>query len=229
MILNCAPDASHNEQMTFILRFVQCESGKGATIREVFAGYFNVDDTTGSGLLNAFLKRLEELGLDIQDCRGQGCDNGSHMRGKIQGVQARVLQIQFAQVLQINSKALFVPCGAHSLNLVVVDDVKFSIDATNLFGILTRLYTIFAGSPTRWNIMKNFVELTMKRQSDTRWESRIACLKSLRYCLDGVIQPLHMLIEQSLDKRDGARSQRSRVSQRKIVVMALHHQHRLLA
>jgi len=138
--------------------------GKGATIRECFVGYLNVDDTTSSGLLETLLKRFEELGLDIQDCRGQGYDNGSNMRGKSQGVRARLLEI--------NSKALFLPCGAHSLNLVVVDAVKASINAI-FFGIVTRMYTIiFAGSPARWNIMKQFVAVTVRRQSDTRWESR---------------------------------------------------------
>jgi len=70
-----------------ILRFIRCKSGKWATVRE----FFVVNDTTGSGLLETLLKRIEELGLDIQDSRGQGYDNGSNMRGKTQGVQARFI------------------------------------------------------------------------------------------------------------------------------------------
>ena len=43
-------------------------------------------------------------------------DNGADMKRKEAGVQARLLEI--------NSKALYVPCANHSLNLVVVDWAK---------------------------------------------------------------------------------------------------------
>jgi len=206
--------------MTVILRFVQCEPGKEAAVREIFAGYLNVCDTTGSGLLEAFLKHAEDLELNIQDCRGQGYDNGSNMKGKVQGVQARLLEM--------NNNALYVACGAHSLNLVVVDAAKSSVDATNFFGIITRLYTIFAGSPARWEIMKRFVELSAKGLSDTRWESRIRCIKPLRYCLDGVVNALDALKQHSLKKRDGENGKRSGISQRQHSCVAVRDEYRIL-
>ncbi|XP_021761381.1 uncharacterized protein LOC110726226 [Chenopodium quinoa] len=51
------------------------------------------------------------LDLDIDDIRGQGYDNGSNMKGKHQGVQKRLLDI--------NSRALYIPCACHSLNLTL--------------------------------------------------------------------------------------------------------------
>ena len=72
---------------------------KGVIVKEVFLGYLRVDDSTGRGLLDTFMKRAEELDLNFADCRGQYYDNGSNMKGKEAGVQARLLEI--------NSKALY--------------------------------------------------------------------------------------------------------------------------
>ena len=68
------------------------------------------------------------------------------MRGKNKGVQSRLLEI--------NPRALFVPCGAHFLNLVVADAAKDSTDATSYFGILQKLYNLFSASKQRWTILK---------------------------------------------------------------------------
>jgi hypothetical protein len=84
------------------------------------------------------LKRLEELKIPFKDCRGQSYDNGANMRGKNNGVQTRLLEM--------NPRALFVPCEAHTLNLVVADADKSSVDATGYFGILHELYTLFSAS-----------------------------------------------------------------------------------
>ena len=45
--LDYTPDISHNEQMTVILRFVQCDEEDGVTVKEAFLGYLRVDDSTG--------------------------------------------------------------------------------------------------------------------------------------------------------------------------------------
>lgn len=63
------------------------------------------------------------------------------MRGKNKGVQARLLQL--------NSRALFVPCGAHTLKLVVADAAKSSPDAHGYFGHLTKLFKLFSASTHR--------------------------------------------------------------------------------
>ena len=38
---------------------------------------------------------------------------------------------------------------------------------------------LFSSSAQRWEILKKHVELSIKSQSDTRWESRIKCIKPL--------------------------------------------------
>ena len=92
-----------------------------------------------------------------------------------------------ARMLDINPKAVYVPCANHTLNLVVVDSANSSTEALTFFGVLTRLYVLFSSSAQRWEILKKPVELSIKSQSDTRWESRIKCIKPLRYNLKEVL------------------------------------------
>ena len=69
---------------------------------------------------------LDSLDLDVADVRGQGYDNGSNMKGKNQGVQNRLLEV--------NPKALYMPCACHSLNLTLCDMAKSCEHAISLFG-----------------------------------------------------------------------------------------------
>ena len=47
----------------------------------IFLGFMAVEDITGLGLAEAWLKKLEDLNLYFQNCRGQGYDNGVNMKG----------------------------------------------------------------------------------------------------------------------------------------------------
>ncbi|XP_074801888.1 zinc finger MYM-type protein 1-like [Natator depressus] len=95
VILDCTPDISHTEQMTLMVRFVTTTEPSEnvpamVTVREHFLEFIDIDDTTGAGMTNVLLKKLEDTGITIADMRGQGYDNGANMRGKIRGVQPRI-------------------------------------------------------------------------------------------------------------------------------------------
>lgn len=49
-------------------------------------------DSIGLGLTEIFLAKLSELGLSIEDCHGQGYNNGVNMCGCQKGFQARILE-----------------------------------------------------------------------------------------------------------------------------------------
>lgn len=91
-----------------------------------------VDSATGAGLTEITLKKLEDLQLSLLDCRGQGYDNGANMKGCHNGVQKRILDL--------NEKAFYVPCGCHSLNLMLGDMAKSCTVAITLFGVLHQIY-----------------------------------------------------------------------------------------
>jgi hypothetical protein len=99
----------------------------------------------------------------LNDCRGQGYDNGAKMKGKNIGVQ------------DINPLAVYVPCGCHSYNLVLCDAAKSSLKSVTLFGVLQRLFTLFSASVHRWKILTDRLGLyTIKKLGNTRWEARIS-------------------------------------------------------
>lgn len=128
----------------------------------------------------------------MNDCRGQGYDNGVNMIGKDKGVQARILK-QFP-------RAFFNPCGCHSLNLVVADAVKTSVKSISLFGILQRLFVLFSASTKRWDIKKRYVKLlSLKKICETRWESKISSLEAVRFQYPNIIDTFIKLYEKTDD------------------------------
>jgi hypothetical protein len=56
----------------------------------------------------------------------------------------------------------------------------------DFFGIIQRIYTIFANSTKKWQILKdNITGLTLKSVSATCWESRVKSVKAIRFqCAD---------------------------------------------
>ncbi|KAL9662085.1 hypothetical protein QQ045_026913 [Rhodiola kirilowii] len=84
VILDCTPDISKQEQMTLIIRRVDV-STVPIQVQEYFLQFLVVNDTTGQGLFEELKNVLHHLGLDIDDVRGQGHDNGSNMKGKHKG------------------------------------------------------------------------------------------------------------------------------------------------
>lgn len=185
IILDCTPDVSRIEQLTIVVRFIK----KNEPINcEHFLRFVPIYDSTGEGLSKSLLNVLHELKLDINDLRGQGYDNGANMRGKHNGVQKKILQI--------NPRAFFVPCSAHSLNLVINDAAKISFEIVDFFNIVQELFVFFSVSTKRWNILvKNISNLTLKPLSDTRWESRIESIKPLKYQLGEIYDSLIELNE----------------------------------
>ncbi|CAM4475658.1 unnamed protein product [Caretta caretta] len=185
IILDCTPDAGHVEQMTMNVRFVDRPTSEteneteSVCIKEHFLGLVSLTETTGAGMTETILHQLEEMSLPIENLRGQGYDNGSNMKGKENGVQ----QI----ILDINPRAFFIPCSAHSLNVVVSDAAKCCLEATAFFDLVQHVYVYSSASTHHWEVLTHHVSnLTVKPLSETRWESRIDALKPLRYQLGDI-------------------------------------------
>ncbi|KAI5390485.1 hypothetical protein KIW84_075701 [Lathyrus oleraceus] len=76
------------------------------------------------------------------------------------------------------------------------------IKARNFFGVVQRIYTIFANSTKRWKIWKDNVKgLTPKSLSSTRWESRVESVKAIRTQMLEFTEALLEVSENDLDPK----------------------------
>lgn len=138
--MDCTPEVNHQEQLSVVFRYVNI-TDKEVEIKEHFIKFEIVHDTTGRGLYETIMLILDQLGIKISECRGQGYDNGANMRGIYQGVQGNILLV--------NLKAFYIPCGSHYLNLLLGDITTSSTQALHFFGVLQKIYTIFGASTSR--------------------------------------------------------------------------------
>uniref|UniRef100_A0ABD2WP07 DUF4371 domain-containing protein n=1 Tax=Trichogramma kaykai TaxID=54128 RepID=A0ABD2WP07_9HYME len=97
-------DISHVDQLTFIVRYVDSNGQPQERFLKFIANCGHKAEETAT----AVLATLEELGLNLNDCRGQSYDNAANMSGCYSGLQA--------QIRELNPLADYVPCSTHSLN-----------------------------------------------------------------------------------------------------------------
>jgi len=128
-------------------------------------------------MFDALVEFLREHDLDIRDCRGQSYDNASAMKGIYNGLQAKVIEM--------SSAAAWIPCTAHSLNLVGKNAAECCPSAVNLFDFLKKLYVFFTNSTHRDQVLTDALKasdasLTLKRVTTTRWSCRADATKALK-------------------------------------------------
>lgn len=168
--VDSTPDVSHVDQLTFIVRYVQPDG----TPVERFLGFIQLLGHSAENMAGVVTRMIEDLGLDIRNCRGQSYDNAPNMSGIYTGLQAKIKAL--------NELAYFVPCAAHSLNLVGACAAESCTAAVSYFGFVQTLYSFFSASTYRWHKLKNSLPeggLVVKSLSATRWCARADAVKAL--------------------------------------------------
>ncbi|XP_065680610.1 zinc finger MYM-type protein 1-like [Hydra vulgaris] len=190
--IDSTPDISHADQLSFIFRYVQ----KNGCPVERFLGFLPNSGHKSEELADAVFLVLESHGLDINNCRGQSYDNASNMSGRYTGLQARIKKV--------NPLATFVPCSAHSLNLVGECAVDCCIYASEFFILLQNIYKFFSASTYRWEILqKNLIKtenVSLKKLSDTRWSARSDASISLNKNWIEIINALSFIKDDKTEK-----------------------------
>ncbi|XP_056468103.1 zinc finger MYM-type protein 1-like [Gadus chalcogrammus] len=204
LIVDSTPDLSHTDQLTFVVRYVSQE-GK---IFERFLKFLPIFSHTGESLFDSVTGVLQDMHIDIKNCRGQCYDNASNMAGAYKGLRARIQEI--------NPLADWIPCAAHSLNLVGVCSVDCCRDASSFFRLVQSIFTFFSASPSRWKILMDGLESNenkrmemVKGLSSTRWAAHARATKALRLNLKNIHDTLNEIAEDDHQKsaaRDEAKS-----------------------
>ena len=123
--------------MALIVRYVKVDSSE-VQIKKSFLNFFPLHRKNADEITKSILDELQQNSLDTMMCRGQAYDNASNMAGIRSGVQCRIKEV--------NSKAIFIPCANHSLNLAGVHAVASSEHSATFFAVVQRIYSFFSAS-----------------------------------------------------------------------------------
>ena len=140
--------------MALMVRYVKVDSSE-VQIKDSFLNFFSLHRKNADEIIKSIRDELQQNDLDIMMCKGQTYDNASTMAGISSGVQCRIKQV--------NSKAIFIPCANHSLNLADVHGVASSEHSATFFAVLERVYSFFSASTQRWEVLLKHVPIVVKR------------------------------------------------------------------
>lgn len=121
-------------QLALTFRYI-----KDGLVVERFLQYISIYAHGAEYLTDVILDFFNLSGINIQNCRGQSYDNAANMSGQYSGLQARIMEV--------NSKAIYVPCASHSLNLVGVNAVNSCSKVVHFFQFVQKLYAHFLYYP----------------------------------------------------------------------------------
>jgi hypothetical protein len=146
-------------------------------IFEDVIGLYEISRQNAPTVVEAILDALTRCGLGIDDCRGQSYDGASNMSGFYGGVSALILKQQ--------SKAVYVHCNAHCLDLAIQDLTNHCFTIGNCMSFAKDIIDFIHRSPKRLAIIKEIsTEISMPYTHltplcPTRWTMRAQSYSSL--------------------------------------------------
>jgi hypothetical protein len=122
------------------------------------------------------VKELQQLAWTM----GPDDERVIHVAEPAERLVDRPIQSRFFKVLPTRLHgATTQKTAIFSLNLVGFHAVHVNVRALTLFNTVKRLFGYFSCSSHRWIVLKDFVNITVKRYSDTRWSSKAATVNSI--------------------------------------------------
>lgn len=150
-------------------------------ISEHFLGLFETPFTDAETLFNLVINVLSQFDINISKCRGQCYDGAANVSGHISGLQKRIIDVE--------PRATFVHCTAHTLNLVVQDTMQNIDKFRDFLAILRSLISFVKDTPKRqaiFNLLQAEQSITgssnnvsLRPFCPTRWCVRIISLKTI--------------------------------------------------
>lgn len=164
-----AADISNKENVSVVIRFLDTTK----TIREEFIGYYICEEgLTGEAIKDIITAAVANLGLTMEDCRGQCYDGAGNMAGRLNGASSLISAE--------HEKAIYVHCMNHRLNLCIADTCQLPI-VRNMMDIVRKISNFFNNSPKRQQHLIAKIRELLPRANHTvlidvcrtRWIERI--------------------------------------------------------
>ena len=143
IIADEATDISRNEQMSLSIRWTD----DNYQIYEECLGLVQLPDTKADTIFGLLKDVLIKCSLSLGQCRGQAFDGAANMSGVRCGVQALVKKEE--------SRALYVHCLAHSLNLSIQSAAKNCELIKTTMDFLYELLQLIKYSPKRLTLFES--------------------------------------------------------------------------
>ena len=148
---------------------------------------------SGKIIGNAILKSIVNLGLDIQNCVGQGYDGAAVMSSNIVGASS--------VILEKNPRALYTHCVSHSLNLAVIDASKVQ-EIRNMMSSIRQVVSFINVSAKRKSVftaavnykLPNHPTNQLKSLCETRWVERHEAIETFIVLLPPIKLTLSQVI-----------------------------------
>ena len=121
----------------YFISFVLCENG-----------------LTGKNLASVLIKKIDSLGLEIENCRGQAYDGAGNVTWPKSGLAA--------ETTRLNRKALYMHCFNHQLNLSVANIFKIKT-VHNLMDRIKEITEFLNYSQTREQVLEKCVDLLQSK------------------------------------------------------------------
>ncbi len=172
-------DIAVKEQVSLCIRSVN----KNLEINEYFLGFYETAQTDAYTLFTIVKDVLTRFNLPICDLRGQCYDGAANVSGKYNGVQARVREVE--------PRALYVHCQAHSLNLVAQDCMKKVEEARDVLGLIQELITFIRDSPKRlswFTLFQDTSHASLRPFCPTRWTLKHSSVASVLVNYDSLLE-----------------------------------------
>ena len=138
--------SSHNvEHLSLCLRYID----ENHDIQEKHIAFVKLQRVRASDITNAIIGTLEDLGISLQDLRGQCFDGASNINGSKSEVQKRIKDRQ--------PKAIYTHCASHSLSLSIVSSCSV-LSVCNCISQIKTITIWIKSSPKREGFLKAIVD-----------------------------------------------------------------------
>ena len=142
--------------------------------------------TTGAAIKDLIIGTVADLGLSMDDCRGQCYHGAGNMSGRLNGASSLIRAE--------HDKAIYVHCMNHRLNLCVADTCQLPL-VRNMMDVVRKLSEFFDNSPKRQQHLISKIRVMMRAANHfvlvnvcrTRWIERIDGM-------DRIVELLHPVV-----------------------------------